>query len=105
MVTRRVLHTWTPVVAAALAAHLCACAQPAIQYVPQRVEVPIVEKPPAVAVPPVPMLAIQRLTPESSDADMMAAWVASVAQLKADDQRLRALLAPYARESQAPGAP
>jgi len=83
-----------------------ACAtQPAIQYVPQKVEVPVVEKPPSVTIPPVPRLAIQGLGTESSDAEMMAAWVASVQQLKADDQRLRALLEPYSGESQAPGAP
>ncbi len=94
-------------VAAALAASLvCACgAQPAIQYVPQKVEVPVVQAPPRVAVPPVPVLAIQRLTSRSSDAEMMAAWVASVEQLKADDQRLRALLAPYAQKSEPAGAP
>ena len=79
--------------------------QPAIQYVPQTVEVPVIEKPPSVTIPPVPRLAIQGLGAESGDAEMMAAWVASVQQLKADDQRLRALLEPYAGESQAPGAP
>ena len=88
----------------ALATFACST-QPAIQYVPQKVEVPVVEKPPPVTIPPVPRLAIQGLGAESSDAEMMAAWVASVQQLKADDQRLRALLVPYGRESQAAGAP
>jgi hypothetical protein len=88
----------------AMAAFGCS-AQPSIQFVPQKVEVPVAEKPPTVAIPPLPQLAIQELGPESSDAEMMAAWVASVQQLKADDQRLRALLEPYGRESQAPGAP
>ncbi len=92
---------------APLAASLVsACAsQPVIQYVPQKVEVPVAGAPPEVAIPPIPSLAIQRLSPRSSDAEMMAAWVASVEQLKADDQRLRALLAPYARKSQPAGAP
>ncbi len=92
----------------ALGALICASAcasQPMIQYVPQKVEVPVVEAPPPVVVPPIPTLPIQRLTTQSSDAEMMAAWVASVEQLKADDQRLRALLAPYTRESQPAGAP
>ena len=93
-------------VAGLMAMAACACStQPAIQYVPQKVEVPVVEKPPAVTIPPVPRLAIQGIGAESSDAEMMAAWVASVQQLKADDQRLRTLLEPYSRELQAPGAP
>jgi len=93
-------------VAGLLAVTALACStQPAIQYVPQKVEVPVVEKPPTVAIPPVPRLAIQGLDPQSSDAEMMAAWVASVQQLKADDQRLRALLQPYGRASQPAGAP
>src|SRR5262249_49695257 len=90
----------------ALCTLLCGCAQqPMIQYVPQRVEVRVTEKPPAIAMPPVPRLAIQELRTESNDAEMMAAWVASVQQLKADDQRLRALLEPYATQSQPAGAP
>lgn len=68
---------------------------PVIQYVPQRVEVPVVQKPPAVTVPPAPRLAIQDVSDQSTDAQMMASWVASVQQLKADDLRLRALLEPY----------
>lgn len=87
-------------------ASVCGCAaRPMVQYVPQRVEVPVIEKPPAIAVPAPPRLAIQELTPSSSDAEMMAAWVASVEQLKADDQRLRALIAPYTGGSQTAGAP
>ena len=87
-------------------ASMCGCtAQPMVQYVPQRVEVPVIEKPPPIAVPAPPRLAIQELTTSSSDAEMMAAWVASVEQLKADDQRLRALIAPYAGRSQTAGAP
>ena len=88
----------------AMAAFGCSM-PPAIQFVPQKVEVPVAEKPPTVAIPPVPQLQIQELGPDSSDAEMMAAWVASVQQLKADDQRLRALLEPYGRESQAAGTP
>ena len=85
---------------------LSACSSaPMVQYVPQKVEVPVIEKPPPVALPPVPTLAVQQLNDQSSDAEMMAAWVASVQQLKADDQRLRALLAPYANQSQPAGAP
>jgi hypothetical protein len=106
MVARWLFRGWMPVVAAALAGNLSGCAaQPTIQYVPAKVEVPVIEKPPPATIPPVPTLAIQRLTPASTDAEMMAAWVASVEQLKADDQRLRALLTPYTLESQAPGAP
>jgi hypothetical protein len=92
--------------AAAIGAGLCACgSQPQVRYVAQRVEVPLIERPPAIEVPPPPHLAIQDLTERSSDAEMMAAWVASVHQLKSDDQRLRAMLVPYARGSEAPGAP
>ena len=77
---------------------LSACSSaPIIQYVPQRVEVPVIEKPPAVQVPQPPHLAIQDVTPQSTGAQMMAAWVASVEQLKADDLRLRALLEPYSQ--------
>lgn len=70
---------------------------PRIEYVPQKVEVPVIQPCPKVTVQPIPHLDIQDLKQGSTQAEIMAAWVASLYRLQGDDLALRALLKPYSK--------
>ena len=71
----------------------CASTAPVVQ-VPKEVRVPVLSCP-AVEVPPRPVLAIPA---DRTAAEVVRAALLQIEQLKADNEALRALLAPYTGE-------
>lgn len=79
----------------------CASTAPVVQ-VPKEVRVPVLSCP-AVEVPPRPVL--EKPT-DRTPAEVVRAALLQIEQLKADNEALRALLAPYTRElSEPPSEP
>jgi hypothetical protein len=78
---------------------LFGCAAERIVYRSITVPVAVPVEPPKVEVPPRPRLAIEDLVGDNAadDAEMIAAWVASLDSCRRDDRLLRGLLRPFAK--------